>query len=61
MPDKLTLRQLRAGTKMTQNDVADKVGISRVMYNMLEQLDGKTLKAIADLYHVKPEDINLVD
>lgn len=60
MPDRLTLKQLRAGTKWTQAEVADKVGISRVAYNTIEQLDGKTLKKLADLFGVKPEDIRLV-
>ena len=51
-----TLRQLRKGAKMTQPELANKLGISRSTVSMYElgqrEPDFETLEAVADIFNV---------
>lgn len=56
----LTLKQLRVGKKMTQQDAAKELGMSYPTYSAIENIDKALLLKLAKLYGVKPEDIKVV-
>lgn len=55
------LKELRKGEKLTQQELADRLGIGRVNYTRYEtdtvRPDYETLLAIADFYHVSLDEL----
>ena len=63
MVEKITIRELRARHKMSQEEAAKKIGVSTQTYNSWENYFGKVRFAskVAELYKVKLDDIFFED
>nr|DAS17816.1 MAG TPA: helix-turn-helix domain protein [Caudoviricetes sp.]DAX84143.1 MAG TPA: helix-turn-helix domain protein [Caudoviricetes sp.] len=64
MPNKVTLKMLRAGANLTQEQIAEKLGISPATWSKWE--NGKTFPDVADiikiekLFNISYSDINFL-
>ena len=64
MPNKVTLKMLRAGANLTQEQIAKKLGISPATWSKWE--NGKTFPDVADiikiekLFNISYSDINFL-
>lgn len=64
MPNKVTLKMLRAGANLTQEQIAEKLGISPSTWSKWE--NGKTFPDVADiikiekLFNISYSDINFL-
>jgi len=56
---KRTLKELRASKNMTQTDFAKAMGVSKMYVVMWESLDDEKVKQIANVFGVKPEEIQI--
>jgi len=65
MVEKITIRELRARHKMSQEEAAKKIGVSTQTYNSWENDFGKVkirfASKVAELYKVKLDDIFFED
>lgn len=56
---KRTLKELRASKNMTQTDFAKAMGVSKMYVVMWESLDDEKVKQIANVFGVKPDEIQI--
>lgn len=54
-----TIRELRAGRRMTQGDLAKVLGVNKMYVLIWESMDDKLIKKIADVFGVSPSEIEV--
>lgn len=58
---KYTLRELRARHKLTQKEVAEKLGIRQSTYCAIESVDAEMIAKLAEILQVNKADISLYE
>lgn len=54
-----TIRELRAGRRMTQADLAKALGVNKMYVLIWESMDDKLINKIASVFDVKPSEVQV--
>lgn len=54
-----TIRELRAGRRMTQADLAKALGVNKMYVLIWESMDDKLIKKIANVFGVSPNEVQV--
>lgn len=54
-----TIRELRAGRRMTQADLAKALGVNKMYVLIWESMDDKLINKIANVFDVNPSEIEV--